>query len=324
MPSPMSRNFVITVFPEYENEDSVPQLNPEDWDKCRYFIWQLEMAPSTGKYHYQAYLETTAAVRFSAIQKWEGMEKAHIEKRKGSPGQAIHYCKKPVEGCNCDKCEKERTVPTKVDGPWEFGDHVEQGNRTDLDIIHAMCKSNQPLKDIIEYSPSNFIRYHTGISKLRSIYAVPRDFKSRVYFIFGPTGCGKSSMARELVGPTAKWKQPSTIWWPSDYDGTEDVVIDEFKGWMRYSDLLRAMDQFPLQVETKGGQVNFAPKNLVITSNVIPTAWYKAETHFSWKEWARRVDVWLVADGEFSFTESSMEEFYKVYVEEEYFVHRNK
>jgi Putative viral replication protein./RNA helicase. len=300
----MSRNFCITVYPrEPENaSDCVGDcLHPEEWDQnlVRYFVWQLEACPETGRPHYQCYLETHRAVRFSKIKKLPGLEDAHVEARKGTREEAKTYCQKEE---------------TRIDGPWEFGSWESggQGRRTDIAEMVQDIKSGKSDLEILDKSPALYVRHYKAISHIRSLITPPRNFKTRVYFLYGNPGNGKSNLARELL-PDAFWKQPSSIWW-CGYHG-EDVVIDDFKGWMPYSDLLRLLDCYPLQVQTKGGQVQMVAKHLVLTSSVIPTKWYDPEkVRFNWEEFARRVDVWIHFPEKFQPEEISQNEFEKIYL----------
>lgn len=88
--------------------------------------------------------------------------------------------------------------------------------------------------------------------------------------------------------PAAYWKQRS-IWW-DNYDGQENVVIDDFYGWLPYDNLLRICDRYPLLCEIKGGQVNFLAKRICITSNNTPAQWYK---NVVLAAFIRRVEIWI-------------------------------
>lgn len=65
----------------------------------------------------------------------------------------------------------------------------------------------------------------------------------------------------------------SGCWWDG-YEGQHTVVIDEFYGWIKYDFFLRLTDRYPLQVETKGGVVQFVSRRIVFTSNAAPDTWY--------------------------------------------------
>lgn len=292
----MSRNWCITVNVDMETEYDA--LNPELWPNCRYFVWQLELA-STGQVHYQCFLQTFDAVRMTSIKKYDGLERAHIEKKSpnSTAEQARDYCKK---------------ADSRLDGPWEFGDFTSQGNRTDVASFVDAVKQGKSDRDLIETMPGSFVRFNRSIERIRLAYAQPRNFKTRVYFFYGQPGNGKSKLAAELL-ENAFWKQPHSIWWDGYFTG--DVIIDDFKGWLPYADLLRLMDRYPLQVQIKGGQVNFAPKNLVITSSVIPQNWYSPDkVRFNWEEFSRRVDVFIHFPAKDVCEEIDAAKFYELYV----------
>lgn len=88
---------------------------------------------------------------------------------------------------------------------------------------------------------------------------------------------GKSRCAYECC-PGAFWLMPSResasgTWWDG-YEGQHTVIIDEFYSWLRYDYFLRLTDRYPLQVETKGGSVQFVSRRIVFTSNTQPAHWY--------------------------------------------------
>jgi len=52
------------------------------------------------------------------------------------------------------------------------------------------------------------------------------------------------------------------------------VVMDEFRGAIDISHLLRWLDRYPVSVETKGGSKPLACTTMWITSNISPREWY--------------------------------------------------
>uniref|UniRef100_UPI004048ADC4 RNA helicase domain-containing protein n=1 Tax=Polynucleobacter sp. TaxID=2029855 RepID=UPI004048ADC4 len=71
--------------------------------------------------------------------------------------------------------------------------------------------------------------------------------------------------AHEL-SPKAYWKPPTTKWWDG-YDGESDIIIDDYRrDFCTFADLLRLLDRYPLQVEVKGGTINFNAKRIFITT----------------------------------------------------------
>lgn len=155
--------------------------------------------------------------------------------------------------------------------------------------------------DLAEFDFPTFISCYRGLSFYRSLVTPTRNFKPNVYVCQGPTGTGKSKWALETF-PNAYWKQRSN-WWDG-YQGHEDVIIDEFYGWLPFDLCLRLCDRYPLLVESKGGNLNFVAKNIVFTSNSLPSSWWK---NCYFPSFTRRVDEWHV------FPVWGMHVFYSTY-----------
>lgn len=287
-----ARTWCFTVFADEQNDC----LNPEHWPHMRYAVWQLELSES-GREHYQGYVEFGQPKRIAALHKMEGLETAHFEVRKGTREQAREYCKK---------------LDTRIDGPFEIGDWLAGvTDKVDHFVMKELVKEGKTDKEIYEDHPSFFMRYHNVIPKVRLMYAPQRNTKTVTTLIYGPPGCGKTRMAAAML-KDAYWKQPHTKWWDG-YDGKSDVVIDDFKGWLAYTHLLRIMDRYPLLVEVKGSQSNFNPRQLVITCSTLPWTWYSPEVPFKWPEFSRRVDTFLgYRNGDFQ--EMSADEFEKLFL----------
>jgi len=135
---------------------------------------------------------------------------------------------------------------------------------------------------------SEWVRYRQSFKAYRILHQEPRTSKTEVTVIQGPTGTGKSKWCMDNY-PDAYWKGRDP-WWDG-YEEHEVVVLDEFYGWMPYDLLLRLCDRYPLQVEVKGGKVNFSAKKIFITTNKHPRSWYK-DAYFP--ALARRVEAWWV------------------------------
>lgn len=69
----------------------------------RYIVYQIELCPRTGREHLQGFVQWTDKQRLTALKKFH--RTAHWEKRLGTPYEAQHYCKKPVEDCTCKHCD---------------------------------------------------------------------------------------------------------------------------------------------------------------------------------------------------------------------------
>ena len=154
--------------------------------------------------------------------------------------------------------------------------------------MKQMIKDGATDEDLADFHFSTWLSCHRGLTLYRSLCVQGRNFETEVYVYQGPTGTGKSREAMEKF-PNAYWKQRSN-WWDG-YCAHEEVIIDEFYGWLPFDLCLRICDRYPLLVETKGGNVQFVAKKVIFTTNALPSTWWK-NAYF--KSFARRVKEWHI------------------------------
>ena len=207
----------------------------------------------------------------------------------GSQQQAIAYCEKQE---------------TRLEGPWRYGEPQEgrQGQRSDLLALKsALDEGSTDLQLWEEFFPT-MMRYYKGVAQYQILKRDQRRWKSKVYVLVGEPGTGKSKWALDNF-PNAYWKQRGN-WWDGYHH--DEVVLDDFYGWLPFDTLLRLLDRYPLLVETKGGQASFIAKTIVITSNALPREWYQNIRNYG--ALARRIDVVMKFTGENQFIEVNINE----------------
>jgi len=122
----------------------------------------------------------------------------------------------------------------------------------------------------------HYIRHYKAFREYRVVNIGNRDFLTTVVVIWGESGFGKTSWVAEQCGPDTYWltqpNGPRAFW--DGYIGQENVVIDEFYGWLPRQLLYRLCDRQPLRVETKMGSFPFVSKKIYITSNDPPFLWW--------------------------------------------------
>ena len=288
-----SRRWCFTL-----NNPRVDELTTWNRDKIKILCAQLEQG-TNGTIHLQGYLEVKQPIRLKALKNLSS--RAHWEKAKGNRYQAIQYCLKQESSLGErwwlyeDSLEYfNEELPSSLKILLEKSSSQKNGGdvSTKLRLSKIQSKLSEGHSDVIEIIADEefdlWIRYYRAFEKYLLLKTKPRDFKTTVHVLQGPTGTGKSRWAMENY-PGAYWKQRSN-WWDG-YMEHETVIIDEFYGWLPFDLLLRLCDRYPLMVETKGGQVQFVAKATVITSSSLPSSWYKSAYFPSF---TRRVDVWHV------------------------------
>lgn len=232
-----------------------------DSGTIHYGVGQIEKG---SHFHFQFYVQLDKRRSFNTVKKIS--ETAHWEPARGTPAQNKKYCTKD---------------DTRVAGPWEVGEAIGQGNRTDLALVADMITEGATIREVADMYPATFAKYHGGIKSLKAVLSDngPRKFGPEgpeVWIFWGPAGTGKSRRAHESW-PDAYRKLVNGKWWDG-YRGQETVIFDDFKGSsMTLHDFQTVIDWYPTRVETKGGSVELSATRYVFTSNRNPYEWYSEE-----------------------------------------------
>lgn len=216
-----------------------------------YMRGQLELSES-GLLHWQFVLHLSSAQRSSAVRRM--FPSAHVEATRSSAA--------------CSYVWKEETY---VDGSrFEVGEApVHRNRKTDWDLVWTQAKAG----DIVSIPADIRIRCYSTLRRIQKDFMVPSACQRTVNVYWGVTGSGKSHRAWSEAGLDAFPKDPNTKFWDG-YNGHPHVVIDEFRGSIGISHILRWFDRYPVVVEVKGGAVCFTSRTLWITSNLPPESWY--------------------------------------------------
>jgi len=207
---------------------------------CRYLIFGREIGEN-GTPHLQGYLELKTKQRLSWLKKKH--ETAHWEARKGTPDEARTYCMKSGEFV-------------------EFGRPLEQGRRVDLEEVASRVRDGASLAEMDLIAPGLTVQYSRGLEALRLRQLKDRMDPPKVYWLWGLTGAGKT---RKAVGEGVTfYMKDGTKWWDG-YDQQTRIVIDDFDGSWPFRDLLRLLDRYPYQGQTKGGYVKINSPEIYIT-----------------------------------------------------------
>jgi len=260
-----SRNYCFTSFAFDEVRLEFVESIVKFMEDIKFIIWQLEAAKSTGRKHIQGYVEFGKPMRWKAAKEIFKDELVHLECRRGTRESAISYCEK---------------AETKIKGPFEYGNRgITQGHRSDFDEIRDKLKCGLELKDIAEKHPGDYLRYHRGIEKMKSLLDENLNWRKVETFIYwGETGTGKTRKAVE--DNVSSYYILDLIenggTWFDNYCGESCLIIDDFYGQLKAEKLLHWLDGYKRLLPTKGGSVYAKWKKVIITSNVHPDEWYQS------------------------------------------------
>lgn len=261
--TPQIRHWVFT----WHNQNAYPTWNP---DRMLYLIYQVEIAPDTGNYHIQGYVEFKRSVRLGSAKKVLGDNTTHLEPRQGSRDQARAYCMKEE---------------TRAHGPYEFGEWIGgEDKRSELSQVVEAIKAGTTLPEIYQNFPNTALRMFKNIGLVWNQFNItPRDGSKDVnnIVLFGDAGVGKTRFVYDYcrrygVSPYHGYIGAlSTNWWES-YMGQQWTLYDDFDGrvHMDVSYFKKVCDRYPFMVPIKGSAMEYCSVVNFFTSNVYPIEWY--------------------------------------------------
>jgi len=117
------------------------------------------------------------------------------------------------------------------------------------------------------------ILFNNKLRRIAGDYLAPVAMERQIFVYWGVTGSGKSRRAWAEAGFDAYPKDPRSKFWDG-YRNHDHVVIDEFRGGIDISHVLRWFDRYPVLVEVKGSSTALCASKIWITSNLHPRDWY--------------------------------------------------
>lgn len=159
---------------------------------------------------------------------------------------------------------------TRDGEPFEFGVRpVSRSSKADWDRVKELAKTGE-----LDLVPADiYVRYYRTLTCIAADHDNPVGIQKDVYVFYGRTGTGKSRRAWDEAGESAYAKDPRSKFW-CGYRDHDAVVIDEFRGGIDISHMLRWLDRYPVRVEIKGSSRPLKAKKIWITSNLHPSNWY--------------------------------------------------
>lgn len=254
-----SRCWTLTVYgPDSLNEwpDSDYYKKLIESGEIRFIAYGEEVCPTTQRKHHQAYCAFDSQKTFGQMKKL--FPTAHIELMRGSLKQ------------NADYCGKESTLV-------KIGEEPNQGVKRNLAQVCAQIQSGESsVTEVLLDDPFLYHQYGRTIRDLEDVVLRERKrtWMTEGIWYWGPTGTGKSQRAFESDPDAYVLEIDDNGWWDG-YVGQETVIIDEFRGQIPYSKLLKLVDRYPHKVARRNREpAPFLAKRVIVTSCAPPEEIY--------------------------------------------------
>nr|WAE42283.1 MAG: replication associated protein [Cressdnaviricota sp.] len=253
-----NRNYCFTIF----NINNIP--NAEEIPEISFLIFQEEECPETKRHHLQGYVEFNQPLTMGQIKKIFNDKTMHLEIRRGSQEEAIIYCSKEE---------------TRIGKTITYGTPAQQGKRTDLDCLLQL--KSMTISEFVVNNTHIAIKYPQGIKLIKQSIEnlnIEKNREIEVTAIIGKPGSGKTRFVYENETDIYKLNTNSngTLWFDG-YEGQKVLLIDDFKGWIKYTDMLTILDRYPYRCQLKGSYTWANWKKIYITSNYSIDEWYTNE-----------------------------------------------
>lgn len=269
--APRSHSFAFTYNAEHLPSKDEVRENVEDYvpDVVRYLIVGEETAPTSGRKHFQGYIQfknsltnSTARSRLASL----GFSGAHVEIAQAGFHDNIEYCRKE------DRAALELGAPT--------GQGTGGGGRPAHKMLAQKIKDREikTVREAMIEDPVRFTIHATGLQRLIQQLATPRrlDDMPTIVWRFGETGTGKSEWCQTQVDGLGDAREcyiysSGQDGWFDGYTGEKYVVMQELRGHdFKPAVLLQLFDKYQCRIKIKGGFVDVLAHTFWITSPVHP------------------------------------------------------
>lgn len=215
---------------------------------------QLESGADTNYVHWQVLVAFAQKKSINQVKPIFGGDRVHAELSRSEASASYVW-------------KEETRVP---DTQFELGTlPFNRANPKDWDQIWEYAQRGQ----LMSIPADIRVNSYRTLRAIGADYAQPLPMVRTVHVFIGDTGTGKSRKAWEDAGMDAYGKDPNTKFW-CGYSGQCSVIIDEFRGRIDVSHLLRWFDRYPVNVEIKGSSLPLCAESIWITTNLEVELWY--------------------------------------------------
>lgn len=226
-----------------------------------FLIYQEERGHGEETTHFQGYLEIKDRNQIGWLKN-NFNARAHYEPRHGTQEEAIAYC-----------CKEDTRVRGGMGGRFGSprGSDSKEAKQKRIDTLDGIRRGEIRLRDVDSETLLNSGFLQAAKHILSSKLGPRREVE--VITIIGGTGIGKSFACYSFCGDDIVTYQRNGWFGGADTQGS-NLLFDEFTGDLPFSDFLKYLDGYPMQLPIKGSFYPAHYTRVFITSNVMPENWW--------------------------------------------------
>jgi len=246
---------VSFTYHDYESDGADAIFKQYIQLSARYGILGYEVCPETKRHHIQGYIAWDNPRSLKKFQQDIGLKKFHYEMSRGTALQNKTYCSK--------------------DGNfWEHGEIPQQGERTDWQSAINHLDSGGEVTTVVSEQP-HLLPSIRALQTYKNLIQKSTHRDVKVIFLIGSSGTGKTRWAWDNYPEL--YTKPEGNWWDG-YTGQNTILLDDYYGDIPYSQFLKVLDRYPLNLQIKGGFIPANYTTVIITSNDNYDRWYRQNT----------------------------------------------
>lgn len=283
------RDYCFTKFEKHGKDK--PVFEPKRM-KCLFFAPEYTKEE---KFHWQGYVYWKNQRTKSAMIK-DGLF-GDIRSADGTAQQNVTYIQGPYH-----KDDKDKPFNPKYEF---FGKLPVQGERGDLNDIKRSIENGESVDTICMDEPMIYHKYGRTLHKIEDIVLRKkhRTKMTECDWLWGATGVGKSHEAFKNYDSTTHYVWKNDNGWQDDYVGQKIVIINDFRGEIKYGELLQLIDKWPYTLRRRGrSPVPFLAEKIIITACSRPEDIYSGVAQYDrMDQLLRRVKVREIKKSIFAF-----------------------
>lgn len=255
-------------------EDDYERMHSLTYD---YVLYCNEIGDKNGTPHIQWYIYHDGKIRFKSLKK--ALPRANIRACNGNAQQNYIYITKQLKPGEQPHYEKG-TIPRK-------------GKRNDLDVVKECLEETGKMRSVVRVA-----RNAVSVKMAECILKYTereRDFRPRIIWIYGPTGCGKSATAVRMCDEKPYFASNGK--WFEGYDAHKCIILNDVReDFMPWRDLLDFTDRYGCKVQFKGGSRQLLAETMIFTSPYHPMNLYRSQVREDVIQFIRRMEQIIKLD----------------------------
>lgn len=252
------------IRPFFKSDESIKEYL-KNLSNFRYGIFQIEKGGNSELIHIQGFIQFSKPFNWSTFCRCFPV--ADFSDVYSNSIRAREYCSKE---------------DTRVRGPYEIGDFVEERGNSKTKEFLNLINMNAKDEELMEYSPTLYLNNYHKIEKIQDSNRFRPFMKGQrqveVTYIYGPPGVGKTTFVRESCNEDDLYNVDTYKYGGFDmYKGQNIIVFDEYNSQIELTLFNKLIDKWAVQLPARYGNKWACYTKIFIISNIPISEQYNSD-----------------------------------------------